>query len=447
MPKAPAKHCAISIALAAELIWAVGAVTSGQTRALALTNATIIDASSALPRPSMTVVVRDGHIESVGNRKDVRIPAGAQVVDLSGKFLIPGLWDMHVHLTDAKASAIPALVANGVTGVRDMGSLLPQLDDWRARINSGALIGPHIIRAGPILNGRAFGPTHLAVADAGEARAAVRTLAKIGVDFIKIHATLTRDEFLAIAEEAKQAGLPFVGHIPGGVTPAEVSGAGQASIEHTESLFVGTPYVQMSRDEMFAAMADLFRRFARNGTRYTPTLVMYKASADWRGFAPHAQTKYVARSAQEVMLKSAEQYKNLPDVVTGRMRVLGELVRLVGMMREQGVKVMAGTDLSDGRIFPGYSIHEELALLVDAGFTPGEAIAAATRVPAEFMKMDDVGLIAPLKRPDMVVLTANPLADIHNTMKIDSVVLNGRLLKRTQLDALLAESARLATLN
>jgi imidazolonepropionase-like amidohydrolase len=203
----------------------------------------------------------------------------------------------------------------------------------------------------------------------------------------------------------------------------------------------------MVRDEMFAALAELFRRFARNGTRYTPTLVMYKASADWRAFVPHAQTKYVARSAQEAMMKTAEQYRSLPEVVTGRLRVLGDLIRLVGMMREQGVKVMAGTDLADGRIFPGYSIHEELALLVDAGFTPVEAIAAATTVPAEFLKMADVGLIAPLSRADMVVLTANPLADIHNTTKIDSVVLKGRLLKRTQLDALLAESARLAILN
>src|SRR5688572_13519341 len=132
MHKPTVTHSALGIALTTALTWAAGSNTSGQTRAIAFTNVTIVDASSTSPRPSMTVVARNGRIEAVGNRGNVRIPVGAEVVDSSRKFLIPGLWDMHVHLTDAKPSAIPALVANGVTGVRDMGSLLPQLDDWRA---------------------------------------------------------------------------------------------------------------------------------------------------------------------------------------------------------------------------------------------------------------------------------------------------------------------------
>jgi imidazolonepropionase-like amidohydrolase len=392
----------------------------------------------------MTVVIRNDRIEAIGTTGRVAIPAGSQVVDGSGKFMIPGLWDMHVHLTDARPSAIRALVANGVTGVRDMGSLLRELDEWRVRIEDGTLIGPRIFRAGPIVNGKEFGPVQLAVADAVEARAAVRTLAKVGVDFIKIHKTLTRDQFLAVLDEAKKAGLPVAGHIPVGVTPEEASDSGLASIEHTESLFQEESYLRMPRDQLLEAMGLLFQRFARNGTFYTPTLIMYKASADWRGFVPQPQSKYVARSANDRMLQVAAQYKGSPEVLAGRQRVLRDFLVLVGMMRRNGVKVMTGTDLSDGRIFPGFSVHEELALLVEAGFTPNEAIQAATRVPAEFLRLSDAGTVQQGKRADLVLLSADPLQNIHNSNKIDAVVLRGQFLNRARLDALLRDAERLA---
>jgi imidazolonepropionase-like amidohydrolase len=417
---------------------------SVQTGALVFRNVTVIDGTGTGAQPAMTVVIRKDRIESIGENGQVSIPPGSRVVNASGKFMIPGLWDMHVHLTDARPSAIPALVANGVTGVRDMGSSLKELDEWRVKIEDGTLIGPRIFRAGPILNGTEFGPVQLGVADATEARAAVRTLAKVGVDFIKIHMTLTRDQFLAIMDEAKKAGLPVAGHIPAGVTPEEASDAGQASVEHTETLFQGTFDPRVPREQMLAAMTALFQRFARNNTFYTPTLIMYKASADFRELVPHPQRKYVARSAHERMLKAAEQNKKYPDIVAGRKRVLADLVLLAGMMRRNGVKVMTGTDLSDGRIFPGFSLHEELALLVDAGFSPNEAIQAATRVPAEFLRLSDAGTIQQGQRADLVVLSANPLDDIHNTTKIDAVVLRGQFLNRAHLDALLRDAEGLA---
>ena len=419
---------------------------SGQAGALVFTNVTVIDGTGSGARPSMTVIIRNGRIESLapGGGGRVSIPPQSHVVDGTGKFMIPGLWDMHVHLTDARPSAIPALAANGVTGVRDMGSFLRELDELRVRIEAGSLIGPRIVRAGPILNGKAFGPVQLAVSDSAEAQAAVRTLAKVGVDFIKIHMTLTREEFRAIVAEAKRAGLPVVGHVPVGVTPAEASDAGLASIEHTESLFQGMNFGSMSREQWLDTMTALFQRFAKNGTYYTPTLIMYKASADWRGFAPQAQARYVARSANARMQEVAEQYKNLPDVLAGRQRLFKDFLVLVGLMHRNGVPVMTGTDLSDGRIFPGFSVHEELALLVEAGFTPNEAIQAATRVPAEFLRLSDAGTIQVGRRADLVLLNANPLADIHNTTRINAVVIRGELLDRTRLDGLLREAERLA---
>ena len=428
--------------------WFFPVALSGQTgagapQALVFTNVTVIDGTGTAAWPAMTVIVRNGRIEAVASGR-VPIPPQSRVVDGTGKFMIPGLWDMHVHLTDARPSAIPALVANGVTGVRDMGSLLREVDELRGRIEGGSLIGPRIVRAGPILNGQEFGPVQLAVSDSTEARAAVRTLAKVGVDFIKIHRTLTGEQFRAIVAEAKRVGLPVAGHIPGGITAAAVSDAGVASIEHTESLLQEGNFGSMSHEQFLDTMTALFQRFARNGTYYDPTLIMYKSSADWRGFAAQPQSKYVARSANARMLEAREQYRTLPAVLEGRQRLFKDFLVIVGLMHRNGVHVMTGTDLSDGRIFPGFSVHEELALLVEAGFTPNEAIQAATRVPAEFLRLSDAGTIAVGKRADVVLLDANPLADIHNTTKIDAVVIRGELLDRARLDALLRDAERLA---
>jgi imidazolonepropionase-like amidohydrolase len=419
----------------------------GQIRALVFTNITIIEATGAPPKPGMTVVVRNDRIEAIGQTGQLSVPRGSQVLNGTGKFMIPGLWDMHVHLTDARPNTIPALVANGVTGVRDMGSRLKDLDEWRVKIEAGQLIGPRIFRAGPIVNGKEFGPVHLGVADAAEARATVRALAKVGVDFIKVHLTLNRDQYLAIADESKKVGLPLVGHIPGTVSPEEASDLGQASIEHTETLFQGTFDPKLPREKMLANMTLLFQRFAKNRTFYTPTLIMYKAGADFRDFTLHPESKYVARSANDRWLKAMEPGKKYPDLVAGRKGILSDLILLVGLMQQNGVQVMVGTDLSDGRIFPGFSVHEELALLVEAGFTPAQAIEAATRVPAEFLKLGDTGTIQAGKRADLIVLSADPLRNIRNTSKIEAVVLRGKLLNRRSLDALLAEAEQLAGRN
>jgi imidazolonepropionase-like amidohydrolase len=198
---------------------------------------------------------------------------------------------------------------------------------------------------------------------------------------------------------------------------------------------------------MVANMTALFQRFARNNTFYTPTLITYKASVDFRELKPLPQNKYVAQSAYKRMLKAAEQDKKHPDIMSERKRVLVDLILLVGMMRQNGVKVMTGTDLFDGRIFPGFGLHEELALLVEASFSPNEAIQAATRVPAEFLKLSDEGTIEKGKRGDLVLLSANPLEDIRNTTKIAAVVLRGKLLNKTRLNLLLAEAEQEAAKN
>jgi imidazolonepropionase-like amidohydrolase len=420
-------------------------------RPIAIVHATVIDATGAPPQTDMTVVIVGDRITQLGKAAVVEIPPQAQVLDAKGKFLIPGLCDMHVHLSWTGPSALPVLVANGVTRVRDMGGILAEIDEWRAGIAAGTLAGPAIVRAGPALNGKEFAFHQLAVTSDAEARAAVRTLHKVGVDFIKIHRALSREAYFALIEEARRLQIPVAGHVPTTVSPAEASDAGQASLEHTETLFEGTFSAQMTnvREELLEAIirfkqtdaGTLFARFARNGTAFTPTLVAYRRSAE----PPEAWTndprdRFVSSRSRRL---SRDNVTPAPaTVLAARKRVFAEFVELVGLMNRNGVTLLAGTDLATIGIYPGFSLHDELALLVEAGLTPMQALQAATRNPAKFLgRLEQLGTIEAGKVADLVLLDANPLEDIRNTQKIRAMILNGRLLNRRELDKLLTEAA------
>jgi imidazolonepropionase-like amidohydrolase len=387
---------------------------------LALTHVTVIDCTGAAAKPSSTVVVTDGLISAVGSSETVPIPAGARVVDANGKFLIPGLWDMHGHLTDATADAFPLLIMNGVIGVRDMGGDLAQLDRWRSEINNGTRVGPHIIRAGPFVDGPKEGVTNrLTVRTPEEARQAVRDLKAKGVDFIKVHNALRPDAFFALTDEARKEHIPVAVHLPKGVSSAEASDAGVASLEHIETINESALWrkgataktVEQAVDENLGpAGQELFQRFARNGTWYVPTLVAYE-----RGFV---------------------LWSNDPEALKPRMDVQAKQITLVGMMHKAGVKMMAGSDFSDWAIVPGVDLHNELALLVEAGFTPLEALQAATLNPAKFLgKTDTYGTIQVGRAADLVLLDMNPLEDISHTRKIHAVVLGGKFFPLASITA------------
>src|SRR5208282_3784384 len=308
----------------------------------------------------------------------VQIPKGALVVNATGKFLIPGLWDMHGHLTDATDSAFPLLIMNGFTGVRDMGGDLDQIDRWRAEIQQGKRIGPHIIRAGPFVDGPKEGVSNrLTVRTPEEARQAVRQLKAKGVDFIKVHNALPPDAFFALVDEARREHLPVAVHLPKGVSSAEASDAGVSSLEHIETLNESALWrkdataktIEEALAENSGPMGDaLFAKFVKNGTWYVPTLVAYE-----RGFV---------------------LWSNDPESLAPRMNAHLKQVALVGAMHKAGVRIMAGSDFSDWGMVPGVDLHNELALLVEAGFTPMEALQAATLNPAKFLgKTDTYGTI------------------------------------------------------
>jgi imidazolonepropionase-like amidohydrolase len=388
--------------------------------AIAITHVTVIDCTGAVARPNSTVVVAQGHITAVGLSDAIKIPAGTRVVDATGKFLIPGLWDMHGHLTDATADAFPLLIMNGVTGVRDMGGNLAQIDRWRSEINNGTRVGPHIIRAGPFVDGPKEGVTNrLTVRTPEEARQAVRDLKTKGVDFIKVHNALPPEAFFALMDEARKEHIPVAVHLPKGVSSAEASDAGVASLEHIETINESALWrkgataktVEQAVDENLGpAGQELFQRFVKNGTWYVPTLVAYE-----RGF----------------ML-----WSNDPEALKPRMDVQAKQITLVGMMHKAGVKIMAGSDFSDWGMVPGVDLHNELALLVEAGLTPLEALQAATLNPAKFLgKTDTYGTIQVGRAADLVLLDMNPLEDISHTRKIHAVVLGGKFFPLASIRA------------
>ncbi|MGH9368552.1 MAG: amidohydrolase family protein [Thermoanaerobaculia bacterium] len=422
---------------------------------VAITRVTIIDTTGGPAQPDRTVVVREGRITGIETGAEGMVPKDAQLVDGRGKFLIPGLWDMHVHLSWTTASALPVLVANGVTGVRDMGGRLGEIDEWRTKIAAGLVTGPRIVRAGPILNGKVFNPLQMVPGTPEETRGVVRALKAVGVDFIKIHRRLPRDVYFALIDESKKQGLATVGHIPMTVTPEEASDAGQASLEHTETLFEGTFSAALKEGELLDAIRhfrasgaeSLFARFVKNKTAVTPTLVAYRSiiEAGDPSLPPDLRRRYVALSLREGAQKQAQPVsaEELAEV----KRTFAELREVVRQMNRSGVTLMAGTDTAGPRV-PGFSLHDELALLVEAGLTPLQALQAATLTPARFLgKAGDFGAVESGKLADLVLLDANPLDDIRNTQRIAAVVVGGKLLSRRDLETLLREAEQTANRN
>jgi len=395
---------------------------ASQKNLIAFTHVTVIDATGSPPQADMTVTVRGNRIVQLAKTTGRPLPRAAHIVNCKGKFLIPGLWDMHGHLSTATETAFPLMIMNGVTGVRDMGGDLRQIDRWRFEIVRGQRLGPHIVRAGPFVDGPKPGvPYRLTVTNAAEARRAVDQLKARGVDFIKVHNGLSRESFFAVADEARKVGLPLAVHLPSGlwtlpkgdgVSIAEASDAGAASIEHIEILQESALYrrghTAKTEEEAYAenfgsAGAELFAKLVKNKTWYVPTLVAY-----YKGFVLWGDDK------KEI----AERRKDLAN-----------LIALTEAMHRAGVQIMAGSDFSDWALVPGVDLHNELGLLVEAGFSPIEALQAATIKPAQFLhQADSLGTIEKGKIADMVLLNANPLEDISHTRMIDSVILNGRLI-------------------
>ncbi len=444
---------------------AIGRAQPAAPSALIIHDVNVIDVTGGPTQAHRTVIVRDGQIAEIGSSAG-SVGGKLQAVDVNGtgKFLIPGLWDMHVHMVfgdwfpRGKEVTLPLFIANGITGVRDMGGELEVLQQWRKEITAGTLIGPRMVISGPMLDGpQPRFPSSIAIATPEDGRRAVDDLKRRGADFIKLQSLIPREAVFAIADETRKQGITFVGHVPDSVRASEASNAGQKSFEHLIGIFEGsspledaflkgpkTPGQFLSTYDSKRG-ATLFALLAKNHTWQCPTLVWERGGnlIDQTNFASDARAKYVPASWKDVTWKRfTEEIThdfNTDDLAT-RKRFVEKELEVVNEMHRAGIPFLAGTDTPPGvYIFPGFSLHEELQRFVAAGFTPMEALQTATLNPATFLGMEDrLGTIKKGKLADLVLLDANPLDDIRNTQKIAAVIVNGRYFSRADLDKMLA---------
>ena len=430
---------------------------------IAITHVTVIQGPTSGPMTDQTILILGNRITALGRSSAIKLSPGTRVVDGRNKFLVPGFWDSHVHLTLAGESALQLFIANGVTGVRDMVGDPTTLRDWKDRIAGGSLIGPRIKMAGfaiesadwltvipkvdqmfklhlsdAILQGR------IGVKTPEDARQAVDRIADQGMDFVKFRTMPSRDAYVAMADEAARRKVWFVGHEPGVVSVAEASSAGQRSIEHL-------PFMSMAKDSD-AARTATFVTLARNGTWVDPTLVAavgYRSVPDEtvmsivddKSNSIDPRRKYLPPSLLEfwraqIVIKQVEDPQDWPSLLRQGFTDVAEMLKF-------GVPLVAGTDLGVPLVYPGFSLHEELAMFVGkCGFSPAQAIEAATLQPARLMGVEkELGTIQVGKFADLVLLDRDPLLNISNTKAIVAVVADGNLYDRAALDAMLQRVA------
>ena len=448
--------------------------------AVAITPVTVVDVIDGTLRLDHTVVVESNRIVAVGPVAEVAVPEGAEVVDGSDGYLIPGLWDMHAHASrGGRADRFrPLFLAHGVTGMRDAGSFADSLLFWRAQSERPDAVGPRMEIVSPMLVGDSpaplpgmGGPFEIRVSDAASAVAAVDSLAAQGIEVIKVYDGLSREAYFAVAERTGELGLSFIGHAPLSVSLAEASDAGQRSFEHVTDLWascIGGGREAMAdfasiaarqgpasepalaaRERLVGALAfsdpdpamcgTLLERMAANGTWLTPTLSLLIGELQPRRFDGDPRLRWVPGSIRQLW----EARPRMPAEQEAEIgpRMLSNAQRTVAIAHEAGVPILAGTDASDmPYIFAGASLHDELALLVEAGLNPLEALRTATLNPARFLeRTEDLGSVEEGKFADLVLLEANPLDDIANIQRIRAVLTDGELLRRAELDRLLAD--------
>lgn len=419
-----------------------------QPATLAFTAVTVIDGRDSVPRRNQNVVVRWGRIVAAGPLSAVRIPAGARVIHGRGKFLVPGLWDMHVHTDVPRGRDVLALyVVNGVTGVRDMAGRWDTLRAWRTDIAAGRLTGPRIVASGPYLEGGDVPIPHLKARTVDEAHAAVDSLIRLGAPFIKVHGQLRPEVYFAIARRARERRVPLAGHVSQAVGAQAASDSGQRSIEHllgipvpctaAESLALVPRYPLQaalgrctSRD-----LTPLYQSLVANGTWVTPTLTAAYEIAQWprRALPGDSVAGYLPDSLKQLIREIFPMPANVPRGADSVGRAMFALRQTqVVAMRRAGVGILTGTDAPLRNAPPGFGLHEELRLLARAGLSPFDVLRAATLEPARwFAATDSMGTIAAGQVADLLLLDANPLVDVRNLARIAAVVAGGRLYDAT----------------
>jgi imidazolonepropionase-like amidohydrolase len=445
------------------LVLAVWVFTLGASaqQTLSITHVTVIDTVTGKTQPDTTVMIEGNRITGIALSTSITPKAG-QIVNGSGEYLIPGLWDMHTHVyfdstaADGSDLVLPLFLANGITGIRDMGSKLDQVLEARDQINAHTLLGPRMVVSGPMLDGpKSTYKAAIPIVTPEDGRKAVDMLKSRGVDFVKVQSGVPRDAYFAIAEEAKKVGIPFEGHVPDAVRASEAVAAGQVTFEHLIGIFeasspdedkylTGKKTVGMFLETYDPAReANIIQLLAKNHVWQCPTL--YWERGQWLvdaidytkdpdlAYAGHSWVTKQWPESQASILKSLDT-----DPLPVRERFVDHELDIVRKLHAANVPFLAGTDTPAGvDVIPGVSLHLELQRFVAAGFTPFEALQTATLNPADFYnRRSDYGTVEIGRIADLVLLQANPLENIANTRKIAGVVTDGHYLSGADLEQL-----------
>jgi imidazolonepropionase-like amidohydrolase len=461
---APRVRCLLIVLLA--WLACANAAPFSERHAIAITDVTVIDVEKGRSIGPRTVLIDEGRIVAIVAPAAADIPAKAERLDGRWKFLIPGLVDMHVHLFNNYSRrspndwAFPLFVANGVTAVREMNANAASIAivrRWRKELDAGELVAPRILAAGISVHGKS--PSDAAVQ--------VHAAADAGADFIKVFSDVPEPNWRAILDAARARSLPVSGHVPAGVALLDAAAADQRTDEHLMQAYEACSSVEASlleerrnlegdalvakRDEQEPRALEAFdqrtcervgRKLAASGQVQVPTLVLAHDEAT-RGAEParnDPRWRYLREDERARWERNLAGVSSADHALAKRRWDVSR--RIASAFHSSGVPMLAGTDTPMPGNYPGFSLHDELALLVEAGFTPLEALRAATLAPSQFLGMAGAtGTVSAGQRADLVLLDADPTRDIRNTRRIHAVLLNGRLLRRTDLDALLDNAA------
>ena len=421
-----------------------------QTGDIIITNVNVIHVEDGTLSSGQDVVVENGFIKEIvpTGQSDPETPT---LIDGSGKYLIPGLWDMHTH-TWQKQPILAMYTVHGITGIRECGgSYINEVGEWRKQISAGDISGPEIILASTI---------SALITDSTNIDSLVLSEKEAGYDFLKVYHNLSMSQLRELAQAANKYGISFSGHLPFKFpmfeTITEASNMGLSCLEHgfmlSSTFYNGQPIESAANLLRSAHMLanigentdhqkvdELSKTLVKNNTWITPTLSVWwgmgimdqepdSALQNWYQLAPEYKEEW-----EKNPFKSPEPMEFTSDDFQASRDAAITYAKLLKIMKDKGVSIMAGTDSPVIGIIPGHAIHKELQLMVDGGFSNLEALQAATVKPAQYLNRNDIGMVAKGKQADIVILNANPLEDIANTMRIDGVILNGRHLDSKQM--------------
>jgi imidazolonepropionase-like amidohydrolase len=403
--------------------------TSKHKGALVVTNVNLIDGTGKPVQNGVDIVMENGRITAIGKQPALKIPKGAMVIDGEGRFALPGLWDMHAHFEQVEWG--PVYLAAGVTTVRDVGNEFEFMTAVRDGIKAGRGLGPRILLAG-IVDGDS--PSALGVIRANtpdEARAVVKRYYDAGFNQIKTYSSIKPDILKVICDEAHKLGLTVTGHVPQGMTTFQAIEAGMDQINHIQYVpqtllpkdYKAERGVVPKIDFESAEAKQAIEFFKRHNTVFDPTLVVF----DWLfhpANEPFANFEPGAAKLPRELYAPVNNTGLPPERAQFGRDSMKLFLEIVGFLHKNNLTVVAGTD----QVVPGHSLRREIELYVKAGFTPMEAIQAATIVPARVMKMDkDSGTVEPNKYADLILIDGNPLENISNIRNTKYVITNGKI--------------------